>query len=138
MIGIVIVTHGHLGEEFLKALEHIMGPQDAIAAISVDADGCMESCRESILDKIKNTNQGKGVVLLTDMFGGTPSNLALSLLDKANIEIIAGVNLPLLIKLASVRKTMPIHEAVMAAQEAGQKYIHVASNLLDRDKARHA
>lgn len=137
MIGIVIVTHGHLGDEFVKALQHIMGPQEALSSVSVDADSCMEGCRELILDHIKAADQGKGVVLLTDMFGGTPSNLALSLLEHANVEIIAGVNLPLLVKLASVRKNKTLHQAVLESQEAGQKYIHVASNLLEGDAQKH-
>jgi PTS system mannose-specific IIA component len=120
MIGMVLVTHGRLAAEFIAALEHVVGPQQRIAAVCIGADDDMEQRRRDIL----------GVVLLTDMFGGTPSNLAISVLDRANVEVIAGVNLPMLIKLASVRGTCKLPVAVTQAQEAGRKYINVASQLL--------
>lgn len=130
MIGLVIVTHGGLASEFLSAMEHVVGPQRGVAAICIGPDDDMERRRRDIVDAAAAVNDGDGVILLTDMFGGTPSNLAISVLDKANVEVIAGVNLPLLIKLASVRKTEPLATAVASAQEAGRKYINVASGLL--------
>lgn len=130
LIGIVLVTHGKLAAEFLAALEHVVGKQSSIAAICIGPEDDMELRRREILDAVAECDQGKGVVLLTDMFGGTPSNLAISTLDKANVEVVAGVNLPMLIKLASVRGTLPLLGAVNAAQEAGRKYINVASQLL--------
>jgi PTS system mannose-specific IIA component len=130
MIGIVLVTHGQLASEFVAALEHVVGKQAGVAAICIGPEDDMEQRRKEILATVAKVDQGKGVVLLTDMFGGTPSNLAISVLDKANVEVIAGVNLPMLIKLASVRGSMSLPAAVIAAQEAGRKYINVASQLL--------
>ena len=130
VIGIVLVTHGNLAAEFLAALEHVVDRQSATAAICIGPEDDMEVRRREILDAVAKCDQGKGVVLLTDMFGGTPSNLAISTLDKAKVEVVAGVNLPMLIKLASVRGTLPLEGAVTAAQEAGRKYINVASQLL--------
>ena len=130
MIGIVLVTHGRLANEFLAALEHVVGPQEQAAVISIDADDDMEQRRQDILDAVARVDDGQGVVVLTDMFGGTPSNLAISIMDEATVEVIAGVNLPMLIKLASVRQDQEIGDAVAAAQEAGRKYINVASALL--------
>ncbi len=130
MIGIVLVTHGRLANEFLAALEHVVGPQEQAAVISIDADDDMEQRRQDILDAVARVDDGHGVVVLTDMFGGTPSNLVISIMDKAAVEVIAGVNLPMLIKLASARQDQEIGEAVAAAQEAGRKYINVASALL--------
>lgn len=130
MIGMVLVTHGRLAEEFIAALEHVVGPQQRIAAVCIGPEDDMEQRRREILDSVARVNDGKGVVLLTDMFGGTPSNLAISVLDKANVEVIAGINLPMLIKLARVRDTEDLQTAVSAAQEAGRKYINVASQLL--------
>jgi len=130
LIGIVLVTHGRLAAEFVAALEHVVGKQGSIGAVCIGPDDDMELRRREILDAVAECDQGRGVVLLTDMFGGTPSNLAISTLDKANVEVIAGVNLPMLIKLASVRGSMPLTQAVVAAQEAGRKYINVASQLL--------
>lgn len=131
MIGIVIITHGQLGEEFVKVVEHIMGPQKQLMYLQVDAEDDVEARRDELLAAVNTTNTGDGTVVLTDMFGGTPSNIALSLLEKAKIEIIAGFNLPLLIKLLSVRTTKSLHEAVGEAQEAGQNYIHVATQVLN-------
>ena len=135
MIGLVLVTHGRLGAEFIAALEHVVGPQQRIAAVCIGPDDDMERRRREILDRVAEVDGGNGVVLLTDMFGGTPSNLAISILDRANVEVIAGVNLPLLIKLAQVRADERLPAAVAAAQEAGRKYINVASKLLADAKA---
>ena len=130
MIGMVIVTHGRLAAEFIAALEHVVGPQRDVAAICIGADDDMEQRRQDILRAVHEVDSGDGVVLLTDMFGGTPSNLAISVMDRPKIEVIAGINLPMLIKLASLRSTEPLADAVRGAQEAGRKYINVASQLL--------
>ena len=129
MIGLILVTHGDLAREFLAATEHVVGKQDRVAAICIGADEDMELRRRDIEQAIKDCDEGQGVIMLTDMFGGTPSNLAISLMGP-NIEVIAGVNLPMLIKLASVRKTMKVAAAVEAAQVAGRKYLAVASKML--------
>jgi PTS system mannose-specific IIA component len=126
----VLVTHGRLAAEFIAALEHVVGPQSNIAAVCIGAEDDMEKRRQDILRSISEVDAGAGVVLLTDMFGGTPSNLAISVMDKAKVEVIAGVNLPMLIKLASLRQTETLANAVRGAQEAGRKYINVASQLL--------
>ena len=130
MIGLVIVTHGRLAEEFISATEHVVGPQKGVRAICIEPDDDMEQRRKDILDAVSDVDSGGGVILLTDMFGGTPSNLAISIIEKANVEVIAGINLPMLIKLASVRQSSTLEEAVDAAQESGRKYINVASHLL--------
>ena len=130
MIGMILVTHGRLAEELIAALEHVVGPQDSIAAICIGPDDDMEQHRQKIMEQTRETDDGDGVVLLTDMFGGTPSNLAISVMDKVNVEVIAGINLPMLIKLTSVRDSLPLAEAVASAQEAGRKYINIASQLL--------
>ncbi|MFT6582347.1 MAG: PTS sugar transporter subunit IIA [Alphaproteobacteria bacterium] len=130
MIGVVLVTHGDLAKEFVAALEHIVGPQETTEAVSIGPDDDMELRRQEIIQKVEDVNSGDGVIVLTDLFGGTPSNLAISIMEQSKVEVIAGVNLPTLVKLASVRKTMPLAEAAAAAQEAGQKYINLASRLL--------
>jgi PTS system mannose-specific IIA component len=130
MIGIVLVTHGRLAAEFVAALEHVVGAQIQIAAVCIGPDDNMEERRQDILNSITAVDSGDGTVLLTDMFGGTPSNLAISVMDKGKIEVIAGINLPMLIKLASLRQTESLERAVLGAQEAGRKYINVASQLL--------
>ena len=130
MIGMVLVTHGKLANEFVSALEHVVGKQENIEKICIEPDDDMEQKRSEIMTSVSRVNTGKGVVILTDMFGGTPSNLAISIMDKAKVEVIAGINLPMLIKLASVRSSASIEEAIFAAQEAGRKYINVASRLL--------
>ncbi len=135
MIGMVLVTHGRLADEFVEALEHVVGPQEGTATVCIGADDDMERQRDNILKEVARVNTGDGVVVLTDMFGGTPSNLAISIMDKSDVEIIAGVNLPMLIKLASVRKTDSLGDAVVAAQEAGRKYINIASKLLNQEEA---
>ncbi len=133
MIGLVLVTHGRLAEEFLSTLEHIVGPQKNVAVVCIGPDDDMEERRQEIIDKVKATQDGDGVVLLTDMFGGTPSNLAISVLEQGKVEVIAGVNLPMLIKLASVRDKESLKKTVAQAQEAGRKYINVASQLLTEE-----
>lgn len=135
MIGMVLVTHGRLAEELVAALEHVVGPQSNVAAIGIGPDDDMEERRGQIMESAAKADEGEGVVVLTDMFGGTPSNLAISIMDKANVEVIAGVNLPMLIKLASVRVTEPLEKAVISARDAGRKYINVASQLLTQDKS---
>ncbi len=130
MIGIVLVTHGRLAEEFLAAVEHIVGRQEGARAVSIGPDDDIERRRAEILEAAKDVDEGAGVVILTDMFGGTPHNLAISVMEKANAEVIAGVNLPMLIKLASVRSEKTLKEAVAAAHDAGRKYINVASWVL--------
>jgi len=130
MIGMVLVTHGRLAAEFIDALEHILGPQNNVAAICIGPDDDMEQRREDILRSVADVDDGNGAVVLTDMFGGTPSNLAISIMKEAKVEVIAGVNLPMLIKLADMREGHSMAEAVEQAQESGRKYINVASSLL--------
>ncbi|WP_041375685.1 PTS sugar transporter subunit IIA [Polymorphum gilvum] len=130
MIGLVLVTHGRLAEEFKSALEHVVGPQEQVETISIGPDDDMERRRQDILSAVEAVNTGSGVVLLTDMFGGTPSNLAISVMDGKSVEVVAGVNLPMLIKLASVRADRNLQDAVDEARKAGQKYISVASQVL--------
>ena len=130
MIGLVLVTHGNLALEFISAMQHVVGKQEKVAAVCIGPEDDMEMRRQEILDKVGEVDSGAGVVVLTDMFGGTPSNLAISIMDRANVEIIAGVNLPMLIKIATLRKEKNLKETVSGAQEAGKKYINVASQLL--------
>lgn len=134
MIGLVLVTHGRLAEEFISAMQHVVGPQDQVKAVCIGPEDDMEMRRNEILQKVGEVDSGDGVVLLTDMFGGTPSNLALSMMDRANVEILAGINLPMLIKIASLRKDNNMKKAVEGAQEAGKKYINIASQLLGTKK----
>jgi mannose PTS system EIIA component len=131
MIGLVIVTHGRLAEEFVSAMEHVVGPQKLVEAVCIGPDDNMETRRQDIIKAVAAAEMGDGVIVLTDMFGGTPSNLAISILEEANIEVIAGVNLPLLVKLASVRKSSGMATAVTEACDAGRKYIKLASDVLD-------
>ena len=119
MIGIVLVTHGRLAAEFVTAMEHVVGPQQAIEAICIGPDDDMEIRRADIARAVKAVDDGSGVILLTDLFGGTPSNLAISLMEPGRIEVIAGVNLPMLIRLEGARKMMKVKAAVAAAREAG-------------------
>ena len=130
MIGMVLVTHGRLAAEVVAAREHVVGAQTQIAAVCIGPDDDMEQRRQEILRRIGEVDSGDGAVLLTDMFGGTPSNLAISVMDRAKIEVVAGVNLPMLIKLASLRQSESLERTVLGAQEAGRKYINVASQLL--------
>ena len=131
MIGLVIVTHGSLANEFVAAMEHVVGPQRAVETVCIGPDDMMETRRQDILDAVSRVDTGDGVIVLTDMFGGTPSNLAISILKEANVEVIAGVNLPLLVKLSGVRRTARLADAVVEAQNAGRKYIKLASNFLE-------
>lgn len=130
MIGLVLVTHGRLAEEFVAAMEHVVGAQEQVRAIAIGPDDDMEQRRGEIDDALEEVDGGDGVILLTDMFGGTPSNLAISMLGKGNVEVVAGINLPMLIKLASVRRSKPLAEVVAAAQDAGRRYINIASRVL--------
>lgn len=135
MIGLVLVTHGQLASEFRAALEHVVGPQENMETISIGPDDDMEQRRSDILDAVARADSGAGVILLTDMFGGTPSNLAISIMDSANVEVVAGVNLPMLIKLASSRAAKSLTEAVDDAQDAGRKYINIASRILSGENS---
>ncbi len=130
MIGLVLVTHGRLATEFCSALEHVMGPQEQVAAVTIGPDDDMEQRRNDIIGAVSRVQSGQGVVILTDMFGGTPSNLAISVMNSPDVEVVAGINLPMLVKLAKVRAELPLAEAVNIAQEAGRKYINVASRVL--------
>ena len=134
MIGLVLVTHGRLAAEFISAMEHVVGPQEDIEAICIGADDDMEVRRADIAEAAARVDQGEGVILLTDMFGGTPSNLAISVMEQTKAEVIAGLNLPMLIKLASVRNRLSLEDSVAMAQEAGRKYISVASYVLAGEK----
>ena len=131
MIGLVLVTHGRLAVEFRAALEHVVGAQTQIETVSIGPEDDVERRRKDIIAAVEKVDAGSGVVLLTDMFGGTPSNLAISIMEKSRIEVIAGVNLPMLIKLASVRAEKPLAEVIADAQDAGRKYINVASRVLN-------
>jgi PTS system mannose-specific IIA component len=134
MIGLVIVTHGRLAEEFVFAMEHVVGPQTGVRAVCIGPEDDMEQRRRDILKAAAEVDEGQGVILLTDMFGGTPSNLAISVMEQTHAEVIAGLNLPMLIKLASVRGREPMQTCVAYAQDAGRKYISVASYVLSGDK----
>ena len=138
MIGLVLVTHGRLAEEFIAALEHVVGKQSRVVAISIGPDDDMERRRADILTAVGSVDDGDGVILMTDMFGGTPSNLAISIMSEAKVDVIAGVNLPMLIKFASIRETESLTAAVASVQEAGRKYINVASSLLSDMPAERA
>jgi mannose PTS system EIIA component len=131
MIGLVLVTHGRLAEEFVSVMEHVVGPQKQVAAVCIAPDDDMEVRRQEIINKVKEVDSGKGVLILTDMFGGTPSNLAISITSDKKVESLAGLNLPMLIKLASVRQTESLQQTAQSGQEAGRKYIHAASALLN-------
>ncbi len=130
MIGMVLVTHGRLAEEFRSALEHVVGPQDNCETVAIGPDDDMEERRNDIVSAVGRVESGDGVVILTDMFGGTPSNLAISVMQNREVEVIAGVNLPMLVKLARVRGEMEMKDAVREAQDAGRKYINVANDVL--------
>lgn len=135
MIGLVLVTHGRLAEQFVTAMEHVVGKQEQVASICIEADDDMESRRGDIATAITRVDDGNGVILLTDLFGGTPSNLAISLMEAGRIEVIAGINLPMLIRLGGARKAMKVVDAVNAARDAGRKYITVASEMLRQTAA---
>ncbi|MBS7696998.1 MULTISPECIES: PTS sugar transporter subunit IIA [unclassified Chelatococcus] len=130
MIGLVLVTHGCLATEFRAALEHVVGPQTQVETVTIGPDDDMEGRRRDIVAAVDHVDTGDGVVVLTDMFGGTPSNLAISVMGGRQVEVVAGINLPMLIKLVSVRDELPLQDAVLQAQDAGRKYINVASHVL--------
>ncbi len=130
MIGLVLVTHGRLAEEFVVAMEHVVGKQERIATICIGPEDDMEGRRADIASAIADVDLGAGVIVLTDLFGGTPSNLAISLMRPGKVEVIAGINLPMLIRLGGARKAMKVADAVSAARDAGRKYISVASEVL--------
>lgn len=138
MIGLILVTHGRLADQFVEAMEHVVGQQSGIETVCIGPNDDMERRRADIAKAITSVDVGKGVIILTDLFGGTPSNLAISLLDAGRVEVIAGINLPMLIRLAGARKVMDVAEAVEAAQIAGRNYITVASELLGVDTPRAA
>ena len=133
MIGLILVTHGKLADEFVAAMAHVVGQQEAITAISIGPEDNMEKRRADIGAAVKQVDSGAGVIILTDLFGGTPSNLAISLMKKGKVEVIAGINLPMLIRLAKARSCMPLEQAVVAARDAGRSYITIASEFLGQD-----
>jgi PTS system mannose-specific IIA component len=130
MIGLVLVTHGRLADEFVTAMEHVVGPQQQVRTVAIGPDDDMEARRADIRAAIAEVDAGRGVIVLTDLFGGTPSNLAISLMERGRVEVIAGINLPMLIRLESARRKLGVAAAVAAAREAGRKYISVASEVL--------
>ena len=130
-IGLVLVTHGQLAAALRAAMEHVVGPLEGVATVCIDADDDMETRRRDILAGVRAVDAGQGVIVLTDMFGGTPSNLAISIMDKASVEVIAGVNLPMLVKLAGLRDSASLNDAAAAAEQAGRKYIRIASKLME-------
>jgi len=130
MIGLILVTHGNLAEEFVHAMQHVVGRQDGIATVCIGPNDDMERRRREISDAIKAVDSGQGVIVLTDLFGGTPSNLAISLMKAGKVEVIAGINLPMLIRLAKARGCMTVGEAAIAARDAGRNYITIASEYL--------
>ena len=130
MIGLVLVTHGRLADEFRAALEHVMGPQKQIEAVTIGADDDSDLCRNDIIEAVNRVDSGDGVAILTDMFGGTPSNLAISCMSRPKVEVLAGINLPMLVKLAKVREERSLPDAIAMAQEAGRKYVTIASRVL--------
>ena len=136
MIGLVLVTHGHLADELISAMEHVVGPQDKVEAVCIGADDDIEQRRSDIISAVKAVSTKDGVVLVTDMFGGTPSNLAISIMGKSKLEVISGVNLPMLVKFASCRDKENLEECVIKIQESGKKYINIASRLIKTNKRR--
>ncbi|MBN9014323.1 MAG: HPr family phosphocarrier protein [Rhizobiales bacterium] len=138
MIGLVLVTHGRLADEFRAALEHVMGPQKQIEAITIGAEDDADLCRSDIIEAVNRVDSGNGVAILTDMFGGTPSNLAISCMSRPKVEVLAGINLPMLVKLAKVRNDLPLPEAIAAAQEAGRKYVTIRELPITNKRGLHA
>ena len=133
MIGLILVTHGRLAEEFVHAMQHVVGRQEAVATVCIGPNDDMEARRREIAEAIKAVDAGEGAIILTDLFGGTPSNLAISLMQNGRVEVIAGINLPMLIRLAGARKTMDVAAAIRAAREAGRNYITIASEFLGHE-----
>ena len=134
MIGVVIVSHANIAKELLGVIQHIVGPQEKIVSISIFPEDDMKKKRQEIIDAVKNVDSGEGVVVLTDMFGGTPSNLAISVMEKEKIEVVAGVNLPMLIKMMSIRNKKSMKDLIKISQESGRKYINVASAFFEEQK----
>lgn len=135
MIGLILVTHGQLADQFVEAMEHVVGHQEAVATVCIGPQDDVEQRRAEIAEAIEKVDSGMGAIILTDLFGGTPSNLAISLLDAGRVEVIAGINLPMLIRLAGARKNMDVTQAVAAGREAGRNYITVASEFLGQHEA---
>jgi PTS system mannose-specific IIA component len=135
MIGIVIVTHSALADEFLMATQQIVGVVEGIEPISIDPSDPIEEVEKRIKKGIKKVDMGRGVLILTDMFGGTPSNISLSFQEKGKVEIVTGVNLPMLIKLSTVREEKTLDELASFIKAYGQKNIHLASEILERNTA---
>jgi mannose PTS system EIIA component len=133
MIGMILVTHGKLAEEFVNAMQHVVGKQDAVATVCIGPNDDMEARRREIAEKIATVDSGAGAIVLTDLFGGTPSNLAISLMKAGKVEVIAGINLPMLIRLAKARGCMDLAKATSAARDAGRNYITIASEFLGQD-----
>ncbi|MET0587910.1 MAG: PTS sugar transporter subunit IIA [Novosphingobium sp.] len=133
MIGMILVTHGNLAEEFVHAMQHVVGRQEAVATVCIGPNDDMERRRQDIAAAIQEVDSGEGAIILTDLFGGTPSNLAISLMDAGHVEVIAGINLPMLIRLAKARNSMSVHDAALAARDAGRNYITIASEYLRQD-----
>jgi len=133
MIGIILVTHGKLAEEFVNAMEHVVGRQEAVATVCIGPNDDMELRRKQIANEVRNVDSGEGVIILTDLFGGTPSNLAISLMQAGHVEVIAGINLPMLIRLAKARRSLGVREAAAAARDAGRNYITIASEFLGQE-----
>ncbi|RVU06400.1 PTS sugar transporter subunit IIA [Novosphingobium umbonatum] len=133
MIGLILVTHGKLAEEFVRAMEHVVGRQEAVATVCIGPNDDVERRRKEIAEAIRTVDSGDGVVVLTDLFGGTPSNLAISLMETGRVEVIAGINLPMLIRLAGARRGGNVQSAVQAARDAGRNYITIASEFLGQD-----
>jgi mannose PTS system EIIA component len=133
MIGLILVTHGRLAEEFVNAMQHVVGRQDSVATVCIGPNDDMAARRDEIADAIAAVDAGQGVIILTDLFGGTPSNLAISLMEAGKVEVIAGINLPMLIRLAKARGSMNLKSAITAARDAGRTYITVASEFLGQD-----
>jgi len=133
MIGLILVTHGHLAEEFVRAMEHVVGRQEAVATVCIGPNDDVERRRKEIAEAIKSVDSGDGAIILTDLFGGTPSNLAISLMQAGRVEVIAGINLPMLIRLAGARKGGTVQSAASAAREAGRNYITIASEFLGQE-----
>lgn len=136
MIGLVVVAHGYLANELIRVMEHVVGPQENVETVCIGAEDDLDQRRSDIMSAVKNVNTEDGVVVMTDMFGGTPSNLAISIMDQAKLEVIAGVNLPMLVKFACCRDTENLEECVNKVQEAGKKYINIASRMVTTDKNR--
>jgi PTS system mannose-specific IIA component len=133
MIGMILVTHGKLAEEFVHAMQHVVGRQDAVETVCIGPNDDMERRRKEIADAVRKVDSGEGVIILTDLFGGTPSNLAISLMKAGHVEVIAGINLPMLIRLAKARNSMSVQDAAKAARDAGRNYITIASEFLGQE-----